>query len=48
MARDGSSGEPARPDRIDEWLKFRRRGLSAGGERRELADETKRSPGPLA
>src|SRR5713226_10115848 len=48
LARDGSPGEAARPDRIDEWLEVCGRGLPARGELDELAHETKRSSGPLA
>jgi hypothetical protein len=40
--------EPAYPDRIDKRLEICRRGLPAGGEAGELANQLKRPPGSLA
>ena len=48
LAGASGPGEPARPDRIDEWLEVCRRDLAAGGEVGELAHQAKRLPGSLA
>src|SRR5262249_61865297 len=47
-AGEGSLGEAARPDGIDQRLYIWRGGLPAGGEVGKLAHETNRPPGPVA